>query len=485
MAISFYASRVILQQLGVVDYGVYNIVGGLVVLFNFFNYALSSSMQRYISFELGRNNRINSVFSACCACSLVLIAFLVLLAESVGYWFLNSVISIPAGKLADAQIVYHISVFSVVMELLRLPYNALIIAKERMSFYAYNSIIEAILKLLVVLSLSLIVGNKLIIYAVLIATVAIIINCSYYLYCHHHFSDVRFSIRTKLQDFKEIAKFTSWNLISSISDIGYMYGTNIVLNIFYGVTLNATMGITNQVKSAVFSFSRNIQVAANPQIVKQYANCEYDGYGDLVIWISKLSFFLMFIIGVPLFLNIDTVLNIWLVNIPPMADLFIRLVIIFCLIDSLTGPLWTAMQATGNIRNYQIITSLILLLNLPGTYFAFKLGCAPWYMLLIQIFINAVLILVRLVFAKKYCYISFSKYSKKVILPIIKVCLCGLFLPLISNHFFSGIPGLIITTIVSTISILCAAYFLGISYQEREKVNNIIAKKFFKSKSTT
>lgn len=482
MAISFYASRQILDQLGVSDFGIYTVVGGLVLLFAFLNNAISASMQRFISYELGENNgkNLQLIFGACCLSVVALIVVLFLLAETVGVWFLGTHMSIPLNRVDDAFFVFHLSLICISIELLRLPYNALIVSYEKMSFYAYNSIFEALLKLLLVLMLRVIPSNKLLAYSLMLIVVAILINMSYVLYCRRNMPSVHFTLVTSKKQLAAISKFTLWNTATGIADVGYMQGTSIILNIFYGVALNATMGIANQVKSAVFSFSRNIQLAANPQIIKLYAAGKYDDFRLLVLRISKISFFLMFLLGLPIILNTEWILNIWLTKIPPHAVQFLQLVVIFCIIDSLTGPLWVSMQACGNIRTYQLVTSFFLLLNLPCTYFAFYCGFESYYLLVIQIIIDVVLIHIRICFSYKYTGISLRQYYKTIVIPLAVVAIVSAVLPYIFTFYTDGIVRLFVTSGVSVATTIFAVYYLGLSAAERTYVTEFINSKILK-----
>lgn len=482
MVIGFYASRQILDQLGVEDFGIYSVVGGLVMLFAFLNNAISASMQRFISYELGSNGgkNLQPLFGACCLCVLALIVVLFVLAETVGVWFLRTHLSIPPHRIDDAFIVFQFSSICIAVELLRLPYNALIISCEKMSFFAYNSIVEALLKLALVFMLSVIPGTKLLTYSSLLIVVAVLINMSYVLYCRRHIPNVRFSIFTTRSQLWSMAKFTLWNTATGIADVGYMQGTNIVLNLFYGVVYNATMGITNQVKSAVFSFSRNIQLAANPQIIKLYAAERFDEFRLLMLRISKISFFLMLLLGLPIIFNTDWILHLWLTKIPPHAVQFLQLIVTFCMIDSLTGPLWVSMQACGKIRTYQLVTSFMLLLNLPCTYFAFYCGFEPYYLLIIQIVIDIVLIHVRILLSKKYTGITLTQYYKAIVLPLIAVVAVSAVLPYIITLYTTGIVRFFATSVVSVVMTVLAAYYIGINSTERTYVIEFIRKKLHK-----
>lgn len=479
MGVTLYTSRVILNTLGVVDFGIYNIIASVIVLFSFLNSAMVSSCQRFLNFALGKNDykEAQKVFSTSLTAFLILAIIVLILSETIGLWFVSTQISIPAERYDAAIATFHISIITTCIQILRIPYNASIIAYERMSFYAYNSIIEAIVKLLIVWLLTLASFDKLVYYAFLLLVVAVVINISYIAYCRRNITTTRFILGKDVKALKKISIFSGWNLIESVADIGYTQGTNIILNMFYGVSLNAAMGIANQIKSAVYSFVRNLQSAANPQIVKSYAAEDYEHFRDLFFNISKYSYFLMFILAVPILLNIDYVLTLWLVNPPEYSNTFATLTIIFCCLDSLIGPLWTTMQANGNIRNYQIITNLIILLNVPFSYIALYMGFAPNSILIIQILLCIVSILVRLLMSRKYTGISIRSYLSNVIIPIGLVTIVSLPIPVIISLYTNGFTRFLFTGICSMFTTLFAIYWVGIKSTERNLVKQFIKTK--------
>lgn len=480
MAVTLYTSRVVLQQLGVEDFGIYTVVGGLALIMSFFTSALTAAIQRYLNVELaiGGKNGLQEVFSACWGCVIALsIAFLIL-AEGAGLWFLNNELNIAPDRMADARIVFQMSLVIVVIEMLRVPYNSLIIAHERMSFYAYNSIVEVSLKLATAILLSLTPGNKLLIYMTMLIAVAFIINVSYVIYCRLKLPRVYFSLRGDRSRMLEIGKFAGWNVITSLSDISYQQGTSMILNIFYGVALNASMGIANQVKTAIFAFTRSVQLAANPQIIKSYAAGNHSVFESLFLRISKVSFFFVLLIGIPIFLNIDFILSIWLSVIPPMAAIYAKLMIIFCIIDSLVGPLWVSMQATGNIARYQITISISWLMSLPLTYLAFKAGLPGYWLLWIMIGIDSILIAIRVKFTEKYCGIPAATYFRQVIARVVSVTAAALAVTLGVMYLCAANSQIIfffISSSVWCVSAGVAIWFIGLTEAERE-----IAMKFIK-----
>lgn len=479
MLVTLYTSRIILNALGVVDFGVYNVVAGVVVLFSFLNSALMNASQRYLSIavESQDTGEIQSVFSTCMVLHLILCLILIILAETVGLWFLNEKLSIPQERLIAANWVYQSSVLGTCINVMRVPYHSMIIAEEEMSFFAILSIVEALLKLLVAYLITVIAFDRLESYSILLLIVAALVYLVYAYKCHKSYS-IKISFRPKIDLIGEIASFSGWNILGGVADVGYKQGTNMILNVFSGVTLNAAMGIATQVRAALYSFVSNLQIAANPQIIKSYSNGEYDRYQNLVYSISKYSFFLIFIIAVPVILNMRFFLDIWLKTPPDYAYSFCVLTLIFCLVDSLSGPLWTSMQAMGNIRSYQVVISLMLLLNLPFTYIALSKGMSPNSLLYIQIIICTVSLFVRLLFSRYYANISLKRYIKEVLIPISGVLVLSLPIPLIFAVKLSGLLKIIMTIISGILFTSLSIWFVGIKRDERKVVLAFIKSKF-------
>lgn len=481
MLVTLFTSRVVLNALGVVDYGIYNVVAGVVVLFSFLNSALMNASQRYLSIavDTGDTANIQSVFSTCMLLHLLLCVVLVVLAETIGLWFLNYKLSIPADRLIAANWVYQSAVLCACVNVIRVPYHSMIIAEEDMSFFAYLSIVETVLKLGIAYLILVLAIDRLISYSLLLLIVTLLINIIYAFKCHRSYS-IEFSIMPNKNMIKEIASFSGWNILGGIADVGYKQGTNMILNVFSGVTLNAAMGIAVQVRTAIYSFVTNMQIAANPQIIKSYNSQEYDRYESLVYRISKYSFFLIFVLAFPIMLNMHVLLDFWLKTTPDYVYSFCTLTMVFCLVDSLSGPLWTSMQAMGNIRNYQIIISILLLLNLPFTYLALSKGMSPNSLLYIQIVICAFSLFVRLLFSRHYARLTIKSYIRNVMIPIIGVLLISLPIPLFLALKLSGLPKLLLT-IGSSFVITCSSvWFVGLKYSERIFVVEFLKSKFKK-----
>lgn len=476
MAIGLYSSRVVLQQLGVTDFGIFSVIGGLTLVMTFFNSALAAAIQRYMNVELSLrgNDGMQNVFSACWVCVLLITGTFIVLAEGAGLWLINSELSIPAERMVQARIVFQMSLVIAILEILRVPYNSLIIAHEKMSFYAYNSIVEAMLKLAAVIFLELLPGDKLLVYMGLLIGVAFLINAAYVWYCRREFPALRFSVRGGRGKITEIGKFTGWNLLTSISDIAYQQGSAMVLNIFFGVTLNATMGIANQVKTAVFSFSRSVQTAANPQIVKTFSGGEHTEFTQLFMRISRISFLFVLFLGGPILMNTDFVLDIWLSVIPPEAAVFVRLMIVFCILDSLTGPLWITMQAAGKIARYQIVVSTVWLCALPLMYVAFRCGLPSYWLLIVLIGIDFALLWIRLGYTSRCCDVAMRAYLADVAWPLVCVTVStGICMWIVlafidkTSAVTSPFGHFLLTSTIWCLIFPLAVYCLGITRQER------------------
>lgn len=440
MAVTLYTSRIVLKILGVEDFGIYNVVGGIVVLFSFINNAMTTTVMRFLNYELGQNNIDNArtIFSASILIHVVIVIFILVIGETAGIWFLNKYINIPESRMTAALWTYQFSLLTTIAKMLRAPYNAAIIAAENMSFYAYISILESALNLVAIFCLSIIHIDLLIAYSILLFIVALLINASYYAYCLKRLSFIcklKF-IRCK-QYYSQLISFSGWSLFGCLADVGALQGLNILFNIFRGVLVNAAMGIGIQVMTAVYAFSNSFQTAFKPQIVKLYANGDSENMLKLVFQTSRFSYFLLLLLAVPLSISMDGILSIWLGNVPQHAAVFCRLLIYYTLIDAISAPLWIVAQAIGNIRNYQIIISISILLILPISYILLFFGFSPAFILGIKVIQNIACLIVRIAYLKRRIEFPIWKYMRNVINPIVvstaAVALFSLLIKRISN----------------------------------------------------
>lgn len=423
MFVSLYTSRVVLAALGVEDYGIYNVVGGIVVLFTFINAAMITSTQRYLNYELGRNDLLQAkkVFSISLNIHILIAFIVILLAETLGLWLLNTTIKYPESREFAVQVTYQLSILITCIKIIRAPYNAAIIAHERMSFYAYLSIFEAVLQLGIVYILMVCNADRLILYSILLCIVAIIVNLCYYAYCRKKFAICSYELYKDKTLYRQLLSFSGWSMFGGVANMGASQGLNMLLNVFFGVTINAAMGIANQVNTAVSSFVSSFQTAFNPQIVKSYAAEEHNYFINLIISTSKYSYLLLFILALPIYICCPEVLSIWLTEVPEYSVSFCRLMLIYALLDALQGPLWYSVQATGKIKTYQILMSFMILANLPIAYVCLKLGYSPNSVLVVRCIINFATLLVRLWYLNRLYKFPVMEFVNRVICRIIPI----------------------------------------------------------------
>lgn len=474
MIVSLYTVRVVLNTLGAEDYGIYNVVAGVVVLFSFVNNAMATATQRFLNFNLGKSDaeKTQQTYSASLLIHIGIALIFVILAETVGLWFVNTKLNIPLERHSAAMWCYQFSIITTVFNILRVPYNAVIIAYEKMSFFAWVSIVEAVLKLLVVYLLIISPLDKLVAYVILLTLVSIIILFCYKIYCNKKFSTAHYKKVTDYSLVKEILGFSGWSLFGATANVANNQGTNIVLNMFTNVTVNAAMGIANQVNNAVYSFVSNFQTAFKPQLVKSYAAGKKEEFNGLIIRSAKFSFYLLWIIVLPLTLNLDFVLQIWLKNVPDFSIGFVKLILIYSLFESINGPLWLAVQATGKIKKYQIIVSCLIFSNLPLSIIAFSLGANPYWVLLIRIILECFITMFRLLYLNKTQKFSVISYVKNVMIPVLIVMIVSFIITSLLSSCFSGLVFFFISCAISVIVNILLVCIVGINKNERKMIVN-------------
>lgn len=473
MGVSLFTSRIVLNTLGVVDFGIYNVVGGVVMMFSFLNSSMSSATQRFFSFELGKKDyeQLKKVFSMSVNIHAIIAVVIFILAETIGLWFLNAKLVIPAERMIAANWVYQFSILAFMLTIMGVPYNAMIIAHERMNVYAYVSIIEVVLKLVIVFMLVWFGYDKLKLYAVLVFGVAAIVWIIYKLYCKRRLPETKYRFAWDQSLYKTLMNYAGWNLFGHLASVATGQGVNILLNVFFGPAINAARAIAYQINSAVNGFVTNFQMAMNPQIVKSYATEDIEYMHQLIFRGAKYSFFLLFIITLPVLLETEIILKTWLKIVPDYTVLFTRLVLINMLIDCISGPLISAAQATGKIKKYQAIVGGLLLLNLPVSYFLLKLGMMPQTTMYVSIVISVLALYTRLKIISPLIDLSISSYIRKVVLYIMPVGL----LSIIPAAFFmfsmnSGIIRFLIVVLISFFSTLLFLYLFGLNRNEKKFV---------------
>lgn len=480
MAVTLFTSRIVLQVLGAEDYGIYNIIGGVVVLFSFLNTALTQATQRFLNFTLGKNdNKATHTVFCMSINAYILLAILFLIgAETVGLWFVDTQLNIPSHRMGAALWVYHFSVITFIINLIRVPYNASIIAYEQMDFFAYLSLLEVSLKLIIVYLLWISPWDKLIVYAFMYTLVTLLITILYKIYCNHHFDITRYKVIWDKGLFKKLFSFSGWSLFGSLANLGANQGLNILVNIFYGVTVNAAMGIANQVSGAVTQFFSNFQTAFSPQIVKDYAAGEYEKLNKLIFSSAKFSFYLMFVISLPLILEMENVLDIWLVDVPPYTAIFTDLILVFMMLEALSGPLWMYVQATGQIRNYQILMSALIALNLPIVFIVLKIGWPVYWVWIIRILVDILVIVVRCIYVKRKFAFPSERFVYMVFLPVLLVTILSLPLPILAKNVISGYwTGIIATTCISVVVSPIVIYAVGMNSYEKDFIRKTVIAK--------
>lgn len=477
MVVTLYTSRKVLEVLGVEDFGILGVVGGVMVLFSFLSNSMSIATQRFLTFELGKkdNGDFQKVFSMTCIIHILLALIFVFLSETIGLWIVNNYLNIPFERMTAANVVYQISVISTAISVLQIPYNAAVVSYERMHVYAYVGLGESVFKLLVVYLLIISPADKLITYSMLLLVIKII-GCSIYrIYCNKKLPDCHIILRWDRGLFKSIAGFTGWNVLGTVAITVKDQTTNIFLNIFGGPVFNAAMSVSSQVSVAINNLTGGFQSAVNPQLTKNYASGDGGATCHLLCKSSKISFFLMLIVALPVLFEIDYILGLWLVEVPPMASLFTRLVILEGLLNTLAGPMAITLLATGRIKWYQILISVILLLSVPINYILFKAG----YHIATPLVVSIVLVILGNILRAIFCHymfgLSLKMYLREVILPIAGVCLLSP-LPVVAiiHSLDQSFLRLLACTIVSVCTVVMLCYSIGLTRSERHFVQNIV-----------
>ncbi len=471
MLVSLYTSRVILNTLGVSDFGIINVVGGVVGMFSVISGSLSSSISRFITFELGHGNfnKLKLIFSTSVNIQIGISLIIVILAECIGVWFINHKLNIPESRLIAANWVFQCSLLSFVIGLISVPYNACIIAHERMSAFAYISILETILKLVIAYMLFISPYDKLISYSILFVIVAIIIRLIYGWYCHNHFAESHYKFVYDQSLIKEMSGFAGWSFFGNGAYMLNTQGVDMLINIFFGVTLNAAKGVASQVQNAVMQFVGNFTVALNPQITKSYASGDREYMNKLVCRGARFSYFLLLIFTVPIVCEADYILHLWLKTVPEYAPIFLRLMLFGTLMTLLGGTMYTAILATGKIRKYQLAVTIVGCFVFPLTWLAFRIGLPPETTYYIYIVIYFLLVFVRLYIAKGLLNFPVQLYLFDVVFRVVIVSVVAFILPLIVIRYLEpSFLRLCVSCIIGLCSSLLTINILGLEKSERE-----------------
>lgn len=470
MCINLYTSRIVLHTLGVEDYGIYNVVGGVVVMFSFLTDSMTASTQRFLTFELGTGNkqRLHEVFITGIHIHIIISLMIIVLGETIGLWFLNEKMVIPPERMTAAYWCFHLSIFTAVLDVLSYPYISAIIAHEKMKSFAYIAILDAILKLLLVYLLLVFDYDRLILYAILYAGEKLLLRSVYNIYCLRNFKECKYRWFFDTSLFKKMASFAGWKLTGSVAYVFYTQGLNLLLNVFFGPVANAARAAAWQAQTAVGRFSGNIQTAINPQITKTYASGQMEEMHQLVYKGVRLVFFILLILCLPLIVEAPTVLGLWLMEVPEGSVMFLRLLLITLLVQRCYGVLITAVSATGDIKKYQIVSGVLSLATVPVAYVVLKLGGAPWSVFAVHLVISIVTNIVVLGVILPIIKMKLRDFLRYALMRCGLVTMLALVVPLVVKMMLE--PSLhvsilnIILTVICTI-LLCLT--LGLELEER------------------
>lgn len=484
LLISLYTSRVVLSTLGIVDYGINNVVGGVITMLGFLTGSLSAASSRYITYDLGKGDMIalKKTFGNILSIHYILAAIVLVLGETLGLWFMSTQLQIPPEREIAAMWVYQFSILSFILAVINVPYNATIIAHEKMSAFAYISIADAILKLLIVYLLVIIPYDKLIIYVILYFCIQAFDRIIYGIYCSRHFEETHTRLRYDGSLFREIFAFAGWTMNGNLAAIGYTQGLNILLNIFFGPTVNAARGIAVQVQGVCQQFCNNFQMALNPQLTKNYAQGDFDNMHRLLVKSSKFSFYILFFIVLPLMFKAEFVLKLWLGIVPEHTVTFLRLILIVGLLYTLSNPIIVSVHATGKLKKFQLIEGTMLLTIVPIAYILLKFfGIRPEYVFVVHIAVELCTQYARLRIVLPMINMKLGDYVRSVLKPIAFVVFLSPWLPYITDITVHGQwSSFFIVCIMCVLCISGCVYLIGCTASERmfikRKLSGILIK---------
>lgn len=473
MAVSLYTSRVVLQVLGVENYGIYNVVGGLASSFAFFSSSLSNSTQRFLNVELGKNNiqGASRIFSLSLLVYLVIIVVVVIVAECLGIWLLNNKLVIPVERLDAANWVFQTTIFGLAITLIGSVFDSVLIARENMKIYAYISIFEVIIKLLIVYTLCWLDFDKLKLYAVLFLLAHLCVKMISVLYCFYKYPECKIQLLWDSRMFGNMFRFIGWNGIGTAVWMINEQGINILMNMFFGPVVNAARGVSAQISASVNNFTNNFFTAVRPQIIKSYAAKEYAYFTKLINLSSKYSFFLIWMLSLPVIMRSEGILTLWLHKVPEFAPEFVQWILLFNCINVLTNPFWSGVQAVGKMNKYIIVGSLIFLSAFPISYIFLKLGWSPVIVFQVLTVVRIIYLFATIGIFRQLIEFSMIEYLRYTIFPIVKVfILSSIFSMLLSQYLSSGLCGIILMSVACMIITILCIGVVGMSNGERKTV---------------
>lgn len=470
LLVGLYTSRINLQSLGVDDFGVYNVVAGFVVMFSALTGALGNAISRFIQVELGKgdNDKLKLVFSTSLTVQIIIGVIMIVLIEAIGIWFIDNKMQIPQESLSAAIWVLQFSIISFVVGLLYVPYYSCIIAHERMSAFAFISLLEAIIKLIIAFVVAYTPYNKLITFAALLLLNQFLVTTLYIVYCRRHFMECAFNLSYDKDLVKEMSSFVGWNVFAHGASILSVQGVNMLMNVFFGVIVNAARAIETQVNNAVQQFISSFTTALIPPITKSYAADDKDSAFDLVFKGDRYSYYLMLLISLPIIFETDAILSIWLKTPPDYSSIFVCWTLAASLAKVLGGnTIFALIMADGNIKNFQLAIAIVGLLPLPLSWLAFAMGLSVVSAYVIYFLIHVLLIFVRLYYAKVVTGLSISIYLNKVLNNVVLVTLASVLIPFLLKQFIPGNQYWLLIVLVTLLSTVAAIIFLGMKKEER------------------
>jgi len=487
MIVSLFTSRVILETLGINDYGIYQAVGGIVGFMSFLNNALSSGTSRFITFGLGKGNKdeLRKTFSTVFIVHLALALLIVIIAETIGIWFLHNKMAIALDRMNAAIIVYHLSILTAIVSITQIPYTACITAHEKFNLYAYVSIVEVILKLTIVYMLMISSYDKLIVYAILLFVVTLLVQLYYRWYCNKHFNECKLRLLFDKNIFKPIAKYSSWNLLSNCTIALNNQGVLILINQFFSPTIVAARAISIQVDGIAKQFVQNFRTAANPQIIKQYAAGNLAESKRILLQTTNMSYYLMLIISLPICLTAEPLLNLWLNEVPEYTVIFLQLIVIQNLFAVFDNCFITGLIAKGQLKENALLSPTINAIRFAVIYFMFKAGYSPISLSIAGIITNAILGLI----IKPILLIKIADYTWTEILPVFKMSLkvtsvaCPIPVLLYTSKNALNLNGLEEIILIGGTSVICVGttiWLIGLSKQARKNILKVLKQKLIK-----
>jgi O-antigen/teichoic acid export membrane protein len=485
MLLSLYGSRLILNILGVEDFGIYNIVGGFVAIMSIISAGFSSASQRFISDSIGEGNssKTHLTFLTILNIHFVFALILIVVGETVGFWFVNNYLVIPVDRLYAANFVYQCSLFTVIISLISIPYTSLIMSHEHLNIYAMVSVVESVLKLCGIIVLKYIRYDSLILYAIFLMLIAITIRLIYGVYCRTNFIESKYKLIVDKKIFKEILKYVSWAYLGNFAGIFKEQGMNVLINLFFGVTINAARAVSMQIYNAVNSLSVNIITAFSPQITKKYASGEKDKSLSLTMNSTRYSLYLLYFPILPIILETRTVLELWLGTVPEYSVIFVKLILVLCISRAIGQPTIMFYLAIGNIKKSQIISSIMVIVSIFLCYFVYKLGGTPESSVVISIVTEIVGYFIHLSLIKELVPFKIIPYLKTIYPKVLLVYATSLCLPLFIHYKLNeGFIRLLIIAFASFLSIATMVYFIGITKSEKQQLNTFIIKKIHRER---